>query len=156
MCRGGVCTRMAWGVISWGMNRQGGKIPITQLIPEILNTSPIAISLPHSGQTGTLMAPQMLWTLCLTCFSLSFWNFLSTQPVYPFPPRQPSPSPSHFLCPPNPHSHNHLLPQFLHRYDLTNWFGDFPIQLSPISYLSVTYRVVFLIISVEKLEITEK
>ena len=157
MCRGGVCTLMAWGVISWGMNRQGNKVFIICYHGYTEHRSIFHCYLPE--QTGALMAPQVPWTPCpvpLKRFCLSPWNYLSTQPVYPSLTISPAQVPTpHLLCPPNPHPCSHSLPQFLHCHDLTDWFGNFHIQLSTVIYLVVTCLAFFLI-TVEKLETREK
>lgn len=160
MCRGGVCTLMAWGVISWGMNRQRNKIPIIQVIIEILSTgaSPAATPIPIQGKRVHSWHPR-----CFECPAPVSHVYLSHTLEFPFNPTcvrfpsyQPSSSLSHLLCPPHPHPCHHSLPSFLHCHDLTNWFGNFHYKLSTVTYLFVTCFAVFLIITVEKLEITEK
>lgn len=100
MCRGGVCTLMAWGVISWGMNRQGNKIPIRQAITKDIRCTASPTIAPQgllslcSTLTVVLLAPNALCTslscLCLSvcvclCLSLCVCVCLSLSTPHPLP-----------------------------------------------------------------------
>lgn len=144
MCRGGVCTLMAWGVISWGMNRQGNKVFIIYYHGYTEHRSIIHCYLP--GQTAALMVPLVPWTPCPVSSVSVYHPGITFQPNLSIPPfllaqlKYPRPD---LLYPPNPHLCSHSLPQFLHCHDLTDWFGNFHIQLSTVIYLFVTCLVFF-------------
>lgn len=119
------------------MNRQGNKVFIIYY-HRFTEHRNIICYLP--GQTAALAVPlcHERPVLCLKCFCLPPWNYLSTQPVYPSLPSQPSskyPLPN-LLYPLTPHPCSHSLPS---SYTVTSQIDlaiSYPTQHCCISFVT--------------------